>query len=444
MTILGLLALAGAVYFLLVWLFVRNFLLAWICVLSANLLNFTFGSDQLLLAGIHLNPLDALYFCLLPAGMIRSRFHELRFSALNLLVMGYVFLFFLSVARGLGVFSLTTVGNEGRGLIGEVLALVYFTTIPSSPRLVKKIVMAQIVFSVALVLVCVAHYAGAPVGGTLGVNGNAALVEGSIDRALPAPAAASIEISLLFAASWVVYRNYSKWFPVLIATFAAAVIILQHRSVWSMLIVALLASVFVDLRVFRYLIRYVGAFAAVACIFIVASIGLQTRITGELRESATNSDTLLWRFESWERSVEEDQSALTMLIGLPVGSGYTRLDTNSGGYTEYPPHNEFINQYLRVGILGASLLLLFLLRPIYGYFQSVDSGSSLYPVPSSWVLVTVSVVVFCIPYSSSVELMGLVAMANGLMEERATISPKILRGRQPLNLPKSLSSARLN
>lgn len=425
-----LLALAGAVYFLLVWLFVRNFMLAWICVLAVNLLNFTVGTDQLLLAGVHLNPVDALYFCLLPAGIIRSRFHELRFSALNLLIVSYVLLFFFSVARGLAIFSLTTVGNEARGLIGEVLALLYFTTIPPSIKIVKKVVLAQIVFSAALVLVCIAHYAGLQVGGSVGVNGNTSLTEGMLDRALPASAAASIEISLLFAASWAVYRKHSQWLPVAVVLFTAAVVILQHRSVWSMLLVSLLAALFIDPKILRYLVKHVWIFAAVAGLAGVLFIGFQNRFTGELKESATNSDTLQWRFESWERSIEENESVVTMLIGQPVGSGYTRIDTNSGGYTEYPPHNEFITQYLRVGVIGSGLLMVFLLWPIYGYFRSADSGALLYPTPAAWVFATIGVIVFCIPYSSSVELIGLVAMATSLIDVPATLPRRVARVRQ--------------
>ncbi|MGD0734810.1 MAG: hypothetical protein ABR976_06665 [Terracidiphilus sp.] len=414
--------LAGTVYVSLVWLLVRNFMVAWICVLTLTCLNFAFGSAVVVLGSVHLDLLDVLYFCLLPAGIIRLRFQELKLSTLNLLIGGYVFLFVLSVARGLAAFDLVTVGNEGRGLIGEVLALTYFTTIPHDRKIVKRVVIAQIVYSAVLVLICVLHYAGVPIGGIVGVTNGQKVYEGGIDRALPAGAVASIELAILFAASWAVYRNRSRWLQWLIGVFIAVVIVLQHRTVWVMLAITLAAAALIDARIARYLSKIGGAVTVLACIVLLAFIGLRTQIVGELQDSATNTDTLQWRFEGLESYLADDQSPLTVLIGMPIGSGYLRLDSSAGGYTNFQPHNEIVNQYLRVGIFGALLLILYTVRPIYIYFRDPNSGSLLYPTPASWILVTIGVIVFSFPYSYSVELFALVAMANGLIEAPAVES----------------------
>jgi O-antigen ligase len=105
-----------------------------------------------------------------------------------------------------------------------------------------------------------------------------------------------------------------------------------------------------------------------------------------------------------------------VLIGFPIGSGYLRLDSAASGYIDAQPHNEIVNQYLRVGVFGTILLILFTVRPIYIYFREPDSGSLLYPTPASWVLVTIGVIVFGFPYSYSLEIFALVAMANGLID----------------------------
>lgn len=414
--ILLLAVLAGTVYVSLVWLLARNFMVAWICVLVGTCLNFAFGTDAILLGKIHINPLDLLYFCLLPAGIIRLRFQELKLSTLNVLVGGYLLLFGLSAVRGLAAFDITTVGTEGRGLIGEVLALIYFTTIPHDRKIVKKVVIAQIVFSTALVLIACLHYAGFPIGGTVGVTNGQQVIEGGIDRGVPAGAAASIELSMLFAASWVVYRNHSRWLHWLIGVFVAAVVVLQHRTVWVMFVVTLAAAFLIDARITRYLSKIGGAVAILACIVLFSFIGLRTQLVGELQDSATNTNTLQWRIEGWERSFSDDQSPLTVLIGFPIGSGYLRLDSAASGYIDAQPHNEIVNQYLRVGVFGTILLILFTVRPIYIYFREPDSGSLLYPTPASWVLVTIGVIVFGFPYSYSLEIFALVAMANGLID----------------------------
>jgi hypothetical protein len=407
----------GILYLTTVWLLVRNFLVAWILVLVASCSNFAFGTPAIVLINIHISPFDFLDVCLLSAGIVRFRFQDLKLSTPNILVGGYLLLFGLSMVRGLTTFDLLTVGNEGRGLIGEVLAFAYFTTIPHDRKTVKKIVIAQIAFSAALVLICILHYAGFPIGGNVGVtNGQQIYDRGAIDRGLPASAAASIELSVLFAASWAVYRKHSRWLPWLIGIFIALVIVMQHRSVWAMLGISLLAAGFIDTKIVRYLWKIGGAVAVLACIAVFSYIGLRARLTEELQNSATNTSTLQWRIEGWERDISEDQSPLSVLVGLPIGSGYLRLDTNAGGYTNFPPHNEIINQYLRVGVLGAFLMMLFLVRPIYIYFRYTDSGSLLYPTPASWILVTIGVIVFGFPYSYSLEVFALVAMANGLID----------------------------
>jgi O-antigen ligase len=183
-----------------------------------------------------------------------------------------------------------------------------------------------------------------------------------------------------------------------------------------MIAITVAAAGLIDSKVIRYLRKIGGAVAVIACIVIFSYIGLRSRLSEELQNSATNTGTLQWRIEGWVESVSADQSPLSVLIGLPVGSGYIRLDPGAGGYTNFPPHNEIVNQYLRVGVLGAVIVTLFMFRPIYIYFRDPDSGSLLYPTPASWIVVTIGVIVFGIPYSFSLELFALVAMANRLME----------------------------
>ena len=407
----------GTLYVSAVWLLVRNYLLAWIFVLLASSSTYAFGAFAIVLIKIHIYPVDFLDLCLLSAGILRFRVQDLKLSTINILVGAYLLLFGLSVVRGLAMFDVATVGNEGRGLIGEVIAFAYFTTIPHDRKTVKRIVFAQIAFSAVLAFICVLHYVGVPIGGAVGItNGQQIYDKGAIDRGLPAGAAASIELSLLFATSWAVYRKHSRWLPWLIGIFIAIVIVMQHRSVWAMLAITLAAAGFIDSKIIRYLWKIGGAVAVIVCIAVFSYLGLRARLTEEFRNSATNTDTLQWRIEGWERSLSDDQSPLSVLIGLPVGSGYLRLDSNAGGYTNFQPHNELINQYLRVGLFGMVLLVLFTIRPIYIYFRYPDSGSLFYPTPSAWILVIIGVIVFGFPYSFSVELFALVAMANGLIE----------------------------
>ena len=334
--ILLLLSIFAVVYVSVVWLFARDFLLGWICILAVNLLNYAFGTDSVFIGGLHVSPLDLMYVGLISAWVVRARLYALKITPLNVVTIGYLLLFGLSLGRGVFQFSVTDVGNEARGLMSEVLAVTYFLTIPHDKRIVKKVVVAYIVYSAALVAVCLAHYAGLSVGGTLGIAKDLVLSGNPLDRGIPASAAASVELSVLFAISWAIYRRHSRWLTAFVAVSVPVLIILQHRSVWAMLMFTVFAAILIDRPVSNYMLK-IGAVAIGAGLIVsLASIGAGQRIIGELRESATNADTLEWRFEAWQRSLTEDQSPLTMLIGQPVGTGYLRLDSSAGGYTNLP------------------------------------------------------------------------------------------------------------
>jgi hypothetical protein len=433
MQFLFLLPVAGLVYMWIVRLFVRNFLFGWIAILVGLGLDYTFGMDRLVLLGLHVSPLDLLYLCLLPAGILRIRFYELRVSRVTVFAGCYLLLFCVSVGRGIPLFGVAAVGNESRGFISELLALLYFITIPRDPKLIKKVVIAHIALSAIYLLVCVASYAGLPVGGGLGVVGKfiAAETTRDADRALPANAACSIELSLILATSWAVYRRHKWQLPVLVGLLALAVIILQHRSVWAMLISTLLASLFLDTRFFRYLLTITGTITLVAALVVVSFLGLEKRLASDLKESATNGDTFTWRVEVVKRTIGLDQSVLSVFIGEPMGSGYTRLDPNGGGYTtDVVPHDEFVGQYLRVGVIGSALIFLFLLRPLYVYLRDPHSGALLYPAPEAWVFVCIAMWVFSFPYGCTVDGIGLVAMANGLIDWPARRVANVPSGRR--------------
>jgi hypothetical protein len=66
-------------------------------------------------------------------------------------------------------------------------------------------------------------------------------------------------------------------------------------------------------------------------------------------------------------------------------------------------------------LIGAALLVLSLARPIYGYFHRAYLGGLRFPTASSWVLVTIAIIIFGFPYSYTVDLIALVAMGNSVI-----------------------------
>jgi hypothetical protein len=160
-------------------------------------------------------------------------------------------------------------------------------------RTVKKVVIAQIVYSAALVLICLFALCwssdrriGRCDEWSEGIEGDA------IDRGLPAGAVASIEFSMLFAASWAVYRKHSRWVHWLIGLFVAVVIVLQHRTVWAMLAITLASAGFIDSKITSISLEDRRSASPTRMYRdFSASIGLRTSLSENCRNSATNGDT---------------------------------------------------------------------------------------------------------------------------------------------------------
>lgn len=410
--ILVLAPVAFIVLFTVVRLFARSFLAGWYALLIVSALGYAVGADSARFAGIHIFPSDALYFCLLAAGAIRSRVWELRFSPLSLTVMAYVGIFVLSMTRGLLQFEVTTVGPEARGFIGEIVAVIYFITVPHDREVIRKVVRAMILFAAFLVLIVVLHYAGLPVGVDMTLDPTI-----KIDRALQATAVGSIELALIFAAFWWTWEERgSRWMFVATVVFTTCVVGLQHRTVWGMLAVTLAMALFIDRDVLRVFLKALGLTAVAGLLVLVISPGLRSRLVADLQESATNSGTLTWRVQSSQRSIEQEEGLIEVLIGQPMGSGYSRLDIDTGTYTTAPPHDELVNQYVRLGLVGTLLLLAILLRPIWAVWRGGDDDL-LFPGANAWLIVAAAVFTFGIPYCFSAEIVAFAAMANGLTSD---------------------------
>jgi O-antigen ligase len=236
-----------------------------------------------------------------------------------------------------------------------------------------------------------------------------------IDRALPVTAVASIEISAVFAAFWWLYEQRgSRWMGLASTIFTVCAIGLQHRTVWAMLTATILCTFMIDRQVMRVLLKCVAWTALAGVLVLAVSSSLRARLSADFEESATNGGTFGWRVESWQRSIDQDGGLLDVLIGQPIGSGYTRLDIDSAGYIDSQPHNEFVNQYLRVGVLGTLLLIAILLRPLWLHRRGDVDDTLMFPGAGAWVTVTVAIIIFGIPYSYVCEIIALSAMANGL------------------------------
>jgi O-antigen ligase len=194
-------------------------------------------------------------------------------------------------------------------------------------------------------------------------------------------------------------------------------ILLQHRSVWTVMGVCSVAILFIDFRLVRRLFPLaVLAFVLVFCLAI-AIYGTKGEASTQFEDSATNSGTWSWRVEAWQNSIyDEDQTALSVIFGQPMGNGFTRFDSAAGGFENAPPHSEYVVQYLRVGVPGLVLFLAFLLRPLLRLYELQRKNPfALFPSASVWCLIIVGVLVYGVTYGYDVPAIALVGIANSAL-----------------------------
>jgi O-antigen ligase len=174
---------------------------------------------------------------------------------------------------------------------------------------------------------------------------------------------------------------------------------------------------FVDFKLVRRLIPLVALASVIAVALAVFIYGTGSEASTQFEDSATNEGTWNWRVEAWQTSISDDtQTIPSIVFGQPMGSGYVRFDSSTGGYENLPPHSEYVGQYLRVGILGLPLFLAFLLRPLLRLYELQRKDPfAIFPSASVWCLITVGILVYGITYGYDASTIALVGVANAAL-----------------------------
>jgi O-antigen ligase len=390
-----------------------------ISLLAAECLTLGLGDRSQLLGGIHLSPEDAVSMCLLCAGMIRT-VRSLRYvDGTRVLVIGYLALFAISVARGIYSNGVLAAANESRGFIGPLAATLYFSSCLTDERSLRKYTVAYLCFGAALCVIAVLAAAGAPVGMSAVANADAAGADG---RYLPATGAAAIAVCGFIALALSRYRGTQLIGQLAPMLFMAVAIYLRHRTVWIMLIAGIVAVLPLDAKLFRSILPV--TLLAAAVVVVLAMYGGNTEgLAGEnqFSQSVTNSQTLEWRLNGWkELLLDDEQNALTIAIGKSMGSGYWRVDPVSYQTIAVAPHSEYVQEYLRVGVVGMLLIVLFSLRPLLRLWRLTKSDAvAVYPSTSTWAIIILVTLVFGVTYGIGPHAYALLGIANAV----ATGSP---------------------
>jgi hypothetical protein len=405
-SLLGVMGLA--LFGLFVYQLSRNVLLGWYCLLTVSLLNVALGLSQITIGGLHLDAVDLVSISLLAAGIIRFLYRVQLPGRARLIILAYLLIYGASLLRGMTLFGVQAASNEARGLVGEILAMLYFFTTPTDPQTIKKILIAYLRFGVGLVIVAALHYAGLNIGTT---------VLDEKDRALPSASAETIALCFFIGLGWIAYRKSPRILRWLLPIFAGMVIILQHRTVWAVMAACCMAIFFLDFKLARRLIPLAVLTSVMAVGLAIFIYGTGREASAQFEDSATNRGTWLWRVEAWQNSIsDEDQTIWPMIFGQPIGKGFVRFDSDTGGYENLPPHSEYVVQYLRVGVLGLVFFLAFLFRPLLRLYELQRKDPLVvFPSASVWCLIVIGVVVYGITYGYESSAIALVGVANAVL-----------------------------
>ena len=186
-------------------------------------------------------------------------------------------------------------------------------------------------------------------------------------------------------------RPWSLW--VLTGATLGVVLFAQHRSVWiAVAVMFALALVTVRKRWYTK-----AGVVIVAVIFVVVIEGRGLGDVGVVGESfaaaASDARTWEWRVERW--ATVWDTHAARGFTSIMVGSGYGYgWTTGALGVWEASPHNGYLQLAVRIGLLGALLVVLAYAAVLRGLSRRAAATEH-----AVW-LWTVGSLVYYIPYSA--------------------------------------------
>lgn len=411
----GLISLAAlALVLVYIYLVSRSVYLGLVSLLVVELYNLTFGLNAQLLGGVHLNPHDVVVMSLLAAGAIRTATRLRHLNVTRILAFGFVTILAVSIIRGIFSLRILSTLNETRGYVGVLLAMLYFLTAPTDEYSIRRYVRAYIMFGAALCVVALFAGLGFHVGSVAWGNLSSSFVDG---RYLPATGAAAIAVCGFLTLVVLRYRQRSLLSQFLPVLFFSAAIYLRHRTIWVMLIVGMAALFPLDGKLFRRVLPT----AVLASLVVLALAVYGNRAQGLVGEgaftqSSTNTGTWDWRVQGWEELLwGQDQEPLSIAFGKSMGTGFLRFEPSANLFINVQPHDEYVQEYLRVGVVGLTMLLMILFKAIGGLWRlrKVDD-LCVYPSVSAWIIVYLMTLTFGVTYGIDAHTYALIGIGAAI------------------------------
>lgn len=313
--------------------------------------------------GFRVSAIDAV-FGLLGIAAVARLLRTPQVRPMQWLVIALVALAFGAIASGVFAFGPGAAVNEARVTVRFLAGVLFFSTVEQRPDTFDRLAVVGGVYVAGLVGLTVLRW----VALAAGVEGWFMAGEDSV-RAIESFQTLVIVQALLIV--WGTRRPVPRAATVAAPILLAVVVLLQHRTLWVALAVG---GLVLGVRSRRVAMRVVPAAIVAILLGTVAAftvLGGTSEVRAGLEESASNADTFAWRIEGWRQLVFETgpDDVGTLATGLPFGSGYERYI--AGGIVDASPHNYLVETYLRLGAVGAALLV-----ALYGVALSrLRSGS---------------------------------------------------------------------
>jgi hypothetical protein len=412
--LLGIAVLPAALAF--IYCLSRSVLLGWISILALFFYNFSFGLEFFNAGGLTLTLIDVIQVCLLFAGIIRTiqRRHERNMGRRIALV--YIAFFAFSLVRGIKAHGFAHAASGSRYFVAFLIACLYFLSAPYDSESIRKFLRIYLYYGIALSVVAVLATAGLKVGVVAWSHGDPEILAESQGRALPSSAALAICFCFFLSLAESRYRNDSIWLKWLPALFLGLTVYLRSRSVWAVLAMGIAALFFVDKSLFRRVIPIaVLALCFTAVYALLSGSGIQ-KAAAQISSSSSDEESWLFRLATWQGLLGGQQTASGVLFGKDLGGGYLAYYPLRQQYIDVVPHNEYILQYLSVGIPGVVLILSFTIYPLRRFWKlSFTDMGAVDPSASAWVAIIIGIVAYSIPYQPEVDAYALLGMANAIV-----------------------------
>ena len=388
----GFLTVGAISAFLLVLFGIRNWPILGIAAVCANIL-IAWEVPQLNplvnIIGTNIYPLDVLSVVFLMISFLDIKRLSDRLGSLRWMWLGFGVTIVSSLAWGILTIEAGAAVNEFRAFLYPFAAISWVVSLDWNQNFRRFSDSLPMILGWLLVVVAAYHSA------RFGLGGAGEFVDPSTGlEQTTRPLVSGQALVLLFCTVMSIrtWAETNRKLPLASAiVFGLTVLVVQQRTVWAVAAAMIVAFYFSSPERRRGK-SVIAAVVVVWALLVVLSSNIVGDLISKVVAAANDSATYDARVVSWQNLIAEsfDKGLATVLFGAPFGTGYGRFE-GVGRWVEFAPHNWYVTLFLRVGLVGTSLFLLFLAGACFRVLRDRGDAAQL--------LILVGTVVYCWAYS---------------------------------------------